>query len=61
MNSGAYWYVEPRFNRIAREVGLKNQDLLCHARRSIASVATGNSEWNSIEAKSLLASILNYK
>lgn len=61
LNSGAFFFVEPRLVRIARSLGLQNQDLICHARRAIASTATGNSEQNGIEAKSLLACLAKYK
>ena len=60
MNGGAYSYAEPRLARVIRELGFENQDIICHARRAVASTAVGSSELNGHESKTLLSSLNNY-
>jgi len=60
-NSGAFAYSEPHLARIMDEVGFKNKNVICQARRSIASTATGVAEKHSKEHKALLKSLLQYK
>ena len=43
------------------EIGFNTNKVLCHARRSIASVATGVSEKHTKEYKALLESLKQYK
>jgi 2-oxoglutarate dehydrogenase complex, dehydrogenase (E1) component, and related enzymes len=61
LNNGAYFYTEPRLNRIAREIGLEDPDVYAHARRAIATTATGNGEHHAAETKALFNSLLRYK
>lgn len=60
MNNGPFGFVEPRLARVLRELGFDSQDVICHARRAIASTAVGTNEINSVESKELLATLNNY-
>jgi len=61
MNSGAFWFVEPRIARILRELDFETQNLKCHARRAIASTAIGSIQLNNLEYTQLIQTLDNYK
>ncbi len=57
MNSGAYWFAEPRIARVLRELDFETPNLRGIARRAIAATAVGSGEYNSIEQRELTQAI----
>lgn len=61
LNSGAYWFAEPRISRILKELDFETQNIKCHARRAIASTAIGSVHSNNAEYLQLIQTLDNYK
>ena len=53
MNSGAYWYAEPRISRVLRELDFETPNMRAITRRAIAATAVGTGELNSLERREL--------
>jgi len=60
MNSGAYWFAEPRISRVLRELDFETPNVTGIARRAVASTAVGTGDLNSVESKELLSMIQKY-